>query len=930
MVVSKFVRHAARATAALLLLVLSVACTETAVNSDRQMTEAKQEREKGNSKAAIIRLKDLLQKSPDHAEARYLLGSIYNDTGDYRAAEAELRRALELRYDPAKVIPPLGRSLLMMGEFQKVLDQVRLEGEAGNQPQAEILTLRAMASIGLGRRAEGRQQLDQALVKQPDFADALLGQARLAAIDKKLDDAARLIDKAIVSAPENLDAWLMKGDLARTQGDPVAATAAYRKAVQLRAENLPARLSLASLQIEAASYDEARKSLDEVRKIAPNSPLASYMLALIELRQKNNAVAREKVTQALKLAPDYMPSVLLAGAIEAALGSHAQAQVYLGRVLERAPDNLYARKLLISSLARSGQVQRAVEVLQPGLKQAPEDAALLALAGEVSMQSNDFAKAGQYFEKAAKFDPKSAGARTGLGLSRLAAGENERAMADLESAAQLDSVNYRADVILVMSHLRQRNYERALKASESLEKKQPDNPVTHNLKAAIYLGKKDTQSARKSLERALTLQPAYVPAAVNLAQLDLQDKNPQAARQRLEAIIEKDKGNIQALLALASLGPRIGATQKEGIDWLERAHRASPASVQASIMLARAYAQAGDVKKALEVVQQAQTSNPDNPEVLDALGGLQLNGGLKEQALTTYTKLVALQPDSPAALYRLAAAQAVNSNPAAAATLKKALALKPDFAEAQVALVDLELRAGRYAEAMKIANAAQKQAPKSPLGFVLEGDTMMADKKFSQAEKAYEAALRNGKNGALAIKLHAATTLAGKADQADARLVQWLKDSPDDARVRLYVADASLKGGKYKNAIEQYEALLVTQPDNVMVLNNLAWAYQQTNDSRALATAERAYKLKPDVAAIADTLGWMLVEQGDAKRGLDLLQKAVSAAPAAQEIRFHLAQAWLKAGDKAKARTELERIEANGTKFPRQSEAMNLLRQLRQ
>ena len=147
--------------------------------------------------------------------------------------------------------------------------------------------------------------------------------------------------------------------------------------------------------------------------------------------------------------------------------------------------------------------------------------------------------------------------------------------------------------------------------------------------------------------------------------------------------------------------------------------------------------------------------------------------------------------------------------------------------------------------------------------------------------------------------------------------------------MRFYAADASLRDGNHKRAIEQYEFLLRKQPDNVVVLNNLAWAYQQTKDPRALETAERAYKLKPDSPDVADTLGWMLSEQGNTGRGAELLQKAVAAAPGAQVIRFHLAQTYLKMGDKAKARAELERIESTGTKFPQEAEAMSLLQQLK-
>jgi len=922
-------RHGALATALLIVVLSSGGCGEKAGNVDRLIADARQERDKGSHNAAIIHLKNLLQKSPEHAEARYLLGVTYVDTGDFVSAEKELRRALELKYDPAKVIPPLGKSLLMTGALQKVLDEVRLEGDAGNAVQAEVLTLRALASIGLGRNREGRELLEQALARQPEFADALLGQARLAASEQKLDEAARLIERALASAPKSTDAWLMKGELSRIMADQKGAIAAYQKVLELSPHNIPARLGIASLQIDSGNFDEARKQVEQIRKAGPNNLTAHYLEGLIEFRRHNYPAARDAVLKVLKAAPDHMPSMLLAGAVEFALGSHGQAQSYLGRVINRVPDNLYARRLLIASLAKSGQVQRALEVLQPGLKRFPEDGVLLALAGEVYLQNNEYAKAAQYFEKAVKLDPKSAGARTGLGLSRLAAGEMDHALADLESASQLDTDQYQADILLVTSHLRRANYDQALKAMQTLEKKQPNNPLTYNLKAMIYAGKKDTATARKHLERALELQPAYVPAAANLAQLDLQEKNPQSARRRIEAILAKDKENVQALLTIANLGPRIGATQKEQIDWLERARKASPGSVQPLLMLARVYAQAGDARNALAAAQQAQAVSPDNFEVLDTLGAMQIAAGEKEQALVTYRRLAKLQPDSPVALYRLATAQVANADQAAEGTLKEVLSLKPDFIDAQVALADLEVRAGRFPEAMKIARQVQKQTPKSPLGFVLEGDVLMAEKKFPQAAKAYETAYGIGKSGLLAIKMHAAYLQAGKPIEAETRLAQWLKQSPDDAVVRLYAADADLKSAKYQTAIEHYEWLQRKQPDNVLVLNNLAWAYQQVKDKRALETAERAYKLKPDSGAIADTLGWMLVEQGNTTRGLELLQKAVAAAPNAHEIRYHLAQAWLKAGDKSKARSELERLLASDAKFPQRAEAANLLKQLK-
>lgn len=912
-----------------LAAVLSGGCKERAPAIDQVLAEAEQARAAGRHEAAIIHLKNVVQKAPEHAEARFRLGMAYLDTGDYASAEKELRRAQDLRYDPLRVTAPLGRALIGTGEFQKVYDQIKPPAGADSKMEAEILSLRGMAAVALRRNKEARELFEQALAKQPGLPGALLGQARLAVGERNVELAADLIERAVAADPGNVEALLMRGDLYRVlgKGDPAAD---YRKVVELRPANVPARINLISLELAANNLDAAEKLLVEARKLAPRNPLVKYVEALLEFRRKNFLAAREAILQVVKVAPNHQPAVVLAGAIEYALGSHVQAQAYLTRAVERAPGNLYARRLLVSSLAKSGQTQRALEALAPGLKQAPEDAVMLGMAGELAMQSSDFARAREYFEKAARLDPKSAGARTGLAVSRLAAGDADSGLADLEAATQLESDKHHADVLLIATHLQQSRFDQALKASQSLEKKQPKNPLTYNLKAAAYLGKKDVKSARRELERALELSPTYLPAALNLAQLDLQDKNPRAARQRLEAILEKDPNNSQALLSLASLGSRLGASSKEQLQWLEQAARASPGAAQPRLMLARFHMQAGDPKKALEVAQQAAAANPDNPEVTETLGSIQLAAGERHQALATYTKLVTQQPKSHIALYRLATAQSANTDPAGAAgTLRKALALKPDFIEAQAFLAELETRAGRYAEALAIARQLQKQVAKAPLGHVLEGDVLMAEKKYPQAAKVYETAYAMAKSGTVAMKLHAAYREGGKSEEAESRLGDWLKTAPDDMAVRLYSADASLKAGRYRNAIEQYEWLQQKQPDNIVVLNNLAWSYQQVKDKRALETAERAYKLRPDNAAVADTLGWILMEQGNTARGLDLLQKAVAAAPKEQSIRFHLVQAWLKTGDRRKAREELERLLASDAKFAEQDQAMALLKDLR-
>jgi tetratricopeptide (TPR) repeat protein len=82
---------------------------------DEWLSKAKELRQKGERTAAILEVKSLIQEHSEHGEARFFLGSLYNESADYAGAEKELRRALELKVDPERVLPALARSLVMQG-----------------------------------------------------------------------------------------------------------------------------------------------------------------------------------------------------------------------------------------------------------------------------------------------------------------------------------------------------------------------------------------------------------------------------------------------------------------------------------------------------------------------------------------------------------------------------------------------------------------------------------------------------------------------------------------------------------------------------------------------------------------------------------------------------------------------------------------------
>ncbi|CAH1906046.1 Lipoprotein [Candidatus Nitrotoga sp. HW29] len=901
------------------------ACGKTQT-SETLITEAKQYQQKGDNKAAIIQLKNALQKNPDDVEARYLLGTIYNKTGDFPSAEKELRKALSLGMTPTKVFPDLAKTLLMQGKFQVILDDIKQT--PGEKESAEISISRGNAYLALGKNQEAKESFEHVLKDQPGFPEALIGLARHSITEKNIDAATSFSEQAVTQNPQNTDVLLFKGDLLRAQGKIELALAAYDQVLKLQPDNNSAHINKAFLEIGTGKFDAAKTDIDAARKTTPNNLIVIYAQALLDFRQGKNTAALEALQKVLSVAPEHMPSILLAGAVQLALGSLPQAEQHLKKYLEKDSGNLYARKLLAFSLLKSRSTQYAIDVLSPALKDTQQDAQLLALAGEAYMQTGDYTKATEYFAKASALAPKAAELHTALGLSKLALGENDRAVAEMETAATLDTQSPKASILLVMTHLRLKQYDKALATAKTLEKEQPDNPLAYNLKGAAYLGKKDNAAARASFEKTLSIQPANLPAVISLVQLDLQDKKPEVAKKRLETILEKDKKNAQIMTALSNLAISQGQT-KEATTWLENASKENPDALQPAMLLAAHYLRTGEKQKVLTLAQKLQGSNSADPEVLNILGQAQLANEDKPAALETYNRLAALKPDSAPAQFLIAAVyMSMQNKPAASDALKKALSLQPDYLEAQLALASLETDKGNYEQALTIARQIQKKNEKLPTGYVLEGDILMAQKKYDLAVKAHEQAFTISKTGPLIVKLHASLSHAGKDKEANARLTQWLTEHPTDITTRTYFAGIYLTNKKNKEAIEQYNTILRQEPKYVPALNNIAWLYQQEKNPRALEYAEKANQLLPDNPETLDTLGWILMEQGNASRGLPFLQKANSLAPKNMEIQYHLALGLFKSGDKIKARKELEKLIATGNTFPMIEEAKTLLEQL--
>jgi putative PEP-CTERM system TPR-repeat lipoprotein len=881
---------------------------------------------KQDHKGAVIELKNALQSDPQSAEARFVLGKELLAQGDPKGAEIELQKAYDGKYDPELVVPMLVKAQLLQGQIDKVSAQVskaELKSPAAN---AELQTLLGVALFGQGRLDDALNAFSAAEKLAPDYAEAQLGEARIKAARSDIAGAIQIVTAVVAKHPALAEALVLKGDLARAKADLPGAIEAYKAAVASDPRSFLGRLNLAGAYVASGQPDLAQAQVDELKKVAPKHPGVTYMDALIAFNKKDYARANDAISVSIAGAPKSGMARLLAGAIATATNQPAQAEANLTEALKINPGSIYARKLLTALYLRQRQPQKADEILQPALAAAPNDVGLISLAGEAALLKGDFTNASKFFDKAAKNNPTDANIRTQGAAVDFARGDEASGFAELEAASKASVNNPSPDIALVLARVQRKQYDQALTAWKTLEKRQPDNPLTYNLLAAIDMGRGDMAGTRKALEHAVELQPTYYPAVANLAALDMRDNKPEDARARLKALVAKDPTNMAGLLALAQFENSHGATSDVVVGLLKEAQRANPTSEQPISALAGFYVAKNDPKQALTIVQQALAASPNSPTYLDLAGQLLLQTGSGDQAVVTYRKLSNVNPESIDYQIRLGQAQVMtNQADAALATFSAVVKKRPDAYAAQATAVGTLLRAGKVEAATRLLGDIKQASPKSPALPELEGDVKLTSKQYADAAATYKKVLTQTPSSNLVIKIYSSMFLAGNVGDAYSFVTDWLKTHPKDVPIRLFDADLALRRKDYAHAVQGYRVALDVSPSDPGIMNNLAWALWQQKDPQALTYAQKANAIAPGSPAIGDTLGWMLVEQGQTKRGLELLEKASAAAPQQLDISLHLAKAQIKDGRKDAARTTLQGLVKAAPDTPEGKESKDLM-----
>ncbi len=897
-----------------------------AADPDHYFQEARDYLNNGEPRAAVIQLKNLLRLQPENGEARLLLGEAYLRLGEGAGAVKELKRARDLGMESSRWLSFLAQAYLLQGEAQELLDNILPEASQSPKIKAKILAMRAAACLLLDQHEKAKDNLNQALQLDPDNLQAHLGRARLALNDHHLDEVFTHIDRVLKQDPDNVEAYLLQAEAYRQQEDLQAAYQSYGEVLERRPREIRALLGRATVELANNQNEQARKDLDAVDKIAKDVPLALYMRGLLEFRQGNLEAAKEALEKVVYKVPNHAQSTLLLGIIAYRHNELGLAEEYLEATHHLMPDSFPVTKVLAAIKIKRKQPQAAVSLLEPYRQQLTNDPQYLALLGSAYLQNHQFDEGNEVLAEAARLAPDVAAIQTQLALGQIAAGDLTNAVGHLEQAVDLKQGLMQADVMLVLARMKQKKYPQALETARRLAEKMPNSPMPRNLIASTYLAMGEAGKAEQQWTALLQEYPDYSTAALNLAKLKFHQGRLKQAENYYRRVIDKRSGHVGALVGLAQIA-EARKKYSQMVHFLEQAHERHPEALKPSRMLVRYYLAAGDPLKALGVARTLVEHQDRNPLALQLLGQAQLAANRPASAVASFRNLTILRPENPSAWHFLALALERNKDDAGALDAwDKALSLQEDFLPGAADRIRLLLKLKRYNEALEGAKKLQSHnTPDLAVGYFWEGEIALAQKHTSEALNAFRKAHDLAPSQLTSQRLYQLYRKTGEQEKGRSILESWLEKTPDDAGSWMMLAVGYQEEGNDGQAIAAYEKALALQPDNVLTLNNLAWLYHKTGDSKSLTTAQRLIDLGKDKPEVLDTVGWIYLHNGRPEEGLTLLKEAAVRAPHLPAIRLHLAEALIQQGRENEAARELKRLLRDQTHFAQRRHAQELL-----
>jgi tetratricopeptide (TPR) repeat protein len=685
-------------------------------------------------------------------------------------------------------------------------------------------------------------------------------------------------------------------------GDVGAAVSSLRRAIELLPPDQPehwdsviklTEIYLAVAKGEKQYMDEVDKFTKELLKRDPNSYDAhrllgdyNYSLATESYRVKRTeeaqaflATATEEYRKADSIKPGQQGvSMQLARAL-ASKGDFAGAEQLYRRVIEKDKSFQYAYSELYRLYLFQNKPAQGEAVLKEAYQNNPKQYAyltLLAMHYYGQRRRDDMvAVLNQIKGHAKDFDQ----AYLTVGDFYLRMGDGDSAIREYKEGIAKDpkkKTTYEKRVIEVL--MRQGKRSDAAEMNAQILKEAPDDNDARGLSATFMLDKGDVAKALQELQAVVTRAPENPVARYNLGRAHAARGEWEQARQQFTKAIELRPDYILARLALAQL--QVSRTDYDAaLKTSEAILKIDPGNINARLIESAALMgqkKFGDSRVMLDGMLKA---NPSSPDVLFQLGVVSLAESKYKDAEDAFRKAYQLNPANSRGLMGIVETNmAQNKTDEALRILQSESEKAPNRLDLMLAMGNTAVRAGKYDFAIQTFNKVLGQV----------------DKGRAQGD----------------VYLRIGETYRRKGDLANAiQALQKARETLPDNIAVLSTLGLVLDGASRKAEAKQvYEATIKLDPNNGVVLNNLAFLLAESGGDLddALTKAQRAKQLLPNLFEVSDTLGWIYLKKNLADNAIDIFKDLVNKQPNHSTYHYHLGMAYSRKGDKSKALDQLK------------------------
>ncbi len=880
--------------------------------------------DKGEQQAAIIQLNNAIKADENNLSAYILLAETYHEMKFHEAAAINLRAALAHGADPNLALIPFGESLLAGGQFDEVLSELTLSGFSPDL-RAKVRVMHGRAYLGLRQYERAEKLLMEALQSDESLVTAHVELARLAVFRSNSEDARTQLDQIAVAGEYIADYWLLKGELERINHKPEQAIDFFKQALRLEEDHLLALQAIANEYLNLGNLGAAETSIEKIRKVYPTD-LRGLLLELMLLTQQQKTDRMADVILDAKLIIDQLDygklqqdpyGLILVGSIHHLSGRMPEAASALEQYLEFVPDDLFAIKLLVTAHLEQQQPAAAARLLNRAAKHFSDHPDYWILSAETSIQQKKYAEALPYLDKVIEVQPMNKQARLNRAKVNASLGNHDSAIEELQfmrrSSSDLSLNLTLGEFLLAMGRS-----EQALELASETETRFGKSVKSEIFRGKAYLNLGNVDLARQAFNSALAKDQKSTAAAYNIAVLDVASGDLAAATNRFKSILSIDNAHRPSLLQLSALADRAG-NQRDTIGYLKDALKIR-SDVDNHVHLVNLLIASKRGQEARDALTTLRLQHPEDLKVMAADAKWNTVNDNKDRARQIYVIMreQAVRSASVRDLVSIARLQlALDDKVNAFITLDAAQTLDKDNLTILVARAEFKAYEEKYEDALTLARELVNRAPGLSVGYRLMGDNY---NNLNRPQEALDSYKRGTDLPTADVDLILSYYTSLRSLQGAEAALAFLEDHVSQKKSVSYqilrvVAAGYADVGAHGKAIALNETLMKGQPNDPILLNNLAILYLKTQDKRARTLAQKAYELAPDNYAVMDTLGWILVNEGDAAVAIAILRNAMARSANVPEIKYHYAVALHRNGQSSTALKELRAILAEGRTF---------------